>query len=826
MAGLMRLGLSGPATTRGSKQFKYEVDGAGNVVAFDKSAPRATGPFAREPSAAPAGVARGRAAGPGSEPFVPAKFALAGQKLTFSGYFVEAVPDSPTEATRQRRLTLTYHLEDDTLGITEVAARNDGMVHGTYLKRMKVPGVTVDSLVVGEDVEIFARPITIYACDEFTRKFYDGVDAPQPPDQSPGKDAWTEAEDKKFARNDPTAYHGVRSSAITRFIEAERGSTRSQSFKKDVKKRFIEYDGLVFRFYVMWADKYADPPTKYFYWLSYFMATEEVEIVAAKGKKDGAGWATLLSKMRLPKFTLLGDDRMRSVEAETGDEDYYHEDDLLVGSKIHVFGRDMVILDCDLPTAKWYEQHKGIDQKAKTIVVVEPEPPKKPIPVPPHSGIGSEEDTLASWKHLIPRKPKIDFMKFRARTGKTVKFTAKLVTTDPINSERVFRITYYLDDDDLAVYEPPVRNSGVAAGVFQKKKKMKNAETGKDFCLADFVVGGTVTMKGHKFLITAIEAQPKTVIPEVGAVLKALKGKLIDASASLRKMFRKFDLDHSQTMSFDEFFNMLNYYSLGLTKYEAIVLFKTFEDAPGFMSYENFMQAFDQKNDDVTLAGGDGDGGAGGAGVTVADKAKAMHSNMSEEDLDALIAEARAHEARATTLAEADVLLARIARNLKNSKGSTMMHENFRRFDVNKDHLISKEEFANVMGSKAGGLNLTPKEVDMLIGKFFYEDDGTELENLDYMKFMHTIHVYADKVRGGRGREGRRGGGGVSAARPLPHLLDDAPRPVHRRSRSHRLSLLPLVVPSHARRSSAPRRALRAPPPQPERARSGRRGGG
>ena len=45
------------------------------------------------------------------------------------------------------------------------------------------------------------------------------------------------------------------------------------------------------------------------------------------------------------------------------------------------------------------------------------------------------------------------------------------------------------------------------------------------------------------------------------------------------------------------------------------------------------------------------------------------------------------------------------------------MHDNFRRFDVNKDHLIDKDEFRMVMGS--GGLNLAPKEVETLVGKFY-----------------------------------------------------------------------------------------------------------
>lgn len=725
--GLMALGLSVPATSR-NKAFKYEVDLNNNVVAFEKNSRAVAAEPAPSVTSAP-GSRTSRLQRALEAPFVPAKFALAGQKLTFKGYFMESIPENAIEAVRQRHLVLQYHLEDDSLSITDLNVRNDGIMHGPFLKRMKVAEIGIDSLRVGQNVEVFAKNIRVYACDEFTRKFYDGLGSAQPGDEPPAPDDWSVDQAKKFARNDPSAYHGVKSSAITRFIEADRGKAMT-SFKKDVKGRFLEYDGLVFKFYIMWLDKYADPPTKYFYWLSYFMATEECEIREAKGKKDNIGWSTLLSRTRLPKMTLITDDRMRSVEDGTGDEDYYHEGDLLVGSPLRVFGRDMVILDCDEMTAKWYKAHKGVDQKAKRIVVSVPEVVKKPIQVPPHSGIGSEEDTLASWKHLIPRKPKIDFSKFRARTGKTSKWMAKFVTDDPINSERVFRFTYFHDDDDLAVFEPPIRNSGVAAGVFQKKKKMKNVATGKDFRVADFIVGTELVLKGHRFLIVAEEAQPVVTIPEVGVVVLQLKRKLLDASNSLRKMFRKFDLDKSQTMSFDEFMNMLNYYSLGLTKYETIVLFKSFEDQPGFMSYENFMRAFDQANE--------------GVGAAQLESAGTEQANLTLEDLDALIEEARMHARREEASAAAEMLLARLARALKNNKGASTMHENFRRFDENKDHMISPVEFRQVMGS--GGLHLSKDEVEMLVEKFYFEDDGTELAALDYMQFMHTLHVYADKV--------------------------------------------------------------------------------
>jgi hypothetical protein len=37
---------------------------------------------------------------------------------------------------------------------------------------------------------------------------------------------------------------------------------------------------------------------------------------------------------------------------------------------------------------------------------------------------------------------------------------AKIITKDPIQAQRRFVISYYLADDTISIYEPPMRNSG------------------------------------------------------------------------------------------------------------------------------------------------------------------------------------------------------------------------------------------------------------------------------------------------------------------------------------------------------------------------------
>jgi Ca2+-binding EF-hand superfamily protein len=677
----MRLGLSSGAPAKPNPGFSFAADSKNNLVAFEKPSPRKVAELHALAStgrtnagSAAAAADAGAPETSGTEPFVPPRLALAGLKLTFRGFFTEAVPESPVESARRRYLVLQYYLENDTVEVMEPGVRNDGISHGKFLKRMPIAGVSVDTLRVGSSVEIFGRVIHLIACDEFTRTYYSeaGINRPQAADESVDKDAWTKTQEAAFARNDPNAFHGVKSSAITRFIEAVNGSSRTASFKKDVKGRFLEYDNLVLRFLVVWDSRKYGIGEKNLFWLSYYLATELTEIKETKGKKSIAGWPTLLRKTRLPKFIMAHDDRMRSAEDVTGDEDYYTEDDFIVGKTINVFGREMLIADCEKATAAWYLANKGIDQRANKVDVGEPVPEPQEIKVPPHMGIGSEEDTLESWKHLIPRKKPVDLAKLRSATGKTRKFLCKLISSDPINAERVFRITVYLDDNDVSVFEPPIRNSGVKGGVFQKKMRTKNVATGTYFTIGDFVPGIVVTIKGHRFNIFEEERQPEEAIADVNAIIKTLKSKLLDASASLRKMFRKFDLDKSQTMSFEEFVNMLGYYSLGLTKYEAIVLFKAFEDKPGFMSYNNFMHAFSAAEDSVKSTSG----GSGGVG----DAAEGMKDRYTIDDLEQLIAEAKQCARDEEAKADQEVLLARLARSFKNAKTASEVHNNFRRF--------------------------------------------------------------------------------------------------------------------------------------------------
>lgn len=44
-----------------------------------------------------------------------------------------------------------------------------------------------------------------------------------------------------------------------------------------------------------------------------------------------------------------------------------------------------------------------------------------------------------------------------------LRFLAQFITTDPIDKDRKFIVSYYLSDDTIQVFEPPQRNTGERA---------------------------------------------------------------------------------------------------------------------------------------------------------------------------------------------------------------------------------------------------------------------------------------------------------------------------------------------------------------------------
>jgi hypothetical protein len=366
-------------------------------------------------------------------------------------------------------------------------------------------------------VDVFGRAVRLYACDEWTKRFFAELGSPQDPDFAPPVDRYTELhpeitetldvvrgagllEDQNEA---PTKVFAKTSSSITRYIEAAKGKGRP---KKDTKARYMQFDGVVLRFFLQWVDDWNGDVAKFRFRMSYDLAEEMAELTQLVERKGVVRPPPFMKKRRLPRFILAHDDRMRSCDDETGDEDYYTEDDFKVGATIEVFGRSMLIFDCDDFTQQWYMKNKGYDQRRARIDVSDPAPPAVVHAVPPPTMFGSDDDTLNGLKSLVPSQPRRSPRK--ENLGST-RYVAKMVTNDPVDRGREFRVTFYRDDQSVNIYEPPMRNSGVLGGNFLRRTRIDNPQTGRLFELNNFFTGAKLTINCFTFELLREDVEGK-----------------------------------------------------------------------------------------------------------------------------------------------------------------------------------------------------------------------------------------------------------------------------------------------------------------------------
>jgi EF-hand domain-containing protein 1 len=74
--------------------------------------------------------------------------------------------------------------------------RNDGIIHGKFLRRCNLPGLDrtnfQSQLKVGSTIDIYGRKVMLYACDDATRGFFESLGVSQPENFEPPVDAFTE----------------------------------------------------------------------------------------------------------------------------------------------------------------------------------------------------------------------------------------------------------------------------------------------------------------------------------------------------------------------------------------------------------------------------------------------------------------------------------------------------------------------------------------------------------------------------------------------------------------------------------------------------------
>lgn len=512
------------------------------------------------------GSTGGQLVSPSPGPFAPGFVVNDKKVLRFGAYFLEPVHESNVENYRVRACEVLLYLEDGSVQITEPKVENSGLLQGNFVKRHRIPMPESDArgnlqfftaahLNVGREVTFYGRTFHLISADAFTRQYLQaklGVQVPE--DERPPPDAYTELRRAHMAREtgqDPLANYGKKQYPMKAFMEATLGKFARPS---EHLRRFLDHDRHVLRFFAVWDDSASLYGLSHQYTLHFFLADNTVEILETYGRNSGCDpFPKLLNRARLAKqlegipsgAATIG---LTSAHDVGGDEeaaarlqtDFYSWDDLRVGALVDVFRRKLLLLDADESTREWYrEQGRPLGPAVSVSSSASPRAP--PVSPPPHSGLGSEEDSLLSCYHLLPRAPLKSVESLD--TTQVLRFRARFETAGPEDASRRFVMAVIVSDQSVTISEPPQRNAGFGGGKFLERTRVKRPDgSGAYLGLADFFVGARVKVAGRVFVLFEMdeysakymEARPDQ-FPRADkrAVLRSLR----DAVASSRREF-------------------------------------------------------------------------------------------------------------------------------------------------------------------------------------------------------------------------------------------------------------------------------------------------
>ncbi|RLN02356.1 hypothetical protein BBJ28_00004969 [Nothophytophthora sp. Chile5] len=457
-----------------------------------------------------------------TRPFNPNFIANDKRVLRFGAYFLEAVHESNLENYRVRRCEVLYYLEDDTLQITEPKVENSGILQGNFVKRHRIPMPESDArgnmqffaarhLNVGQELTFYGRTFHLNSADPFTRRHMASQGMDVPSDEEVPRDPYTVVRQAHMAREtgqDPDAHYGKKQYPMKDFMEATLGKFARPS---DHLRRFLAHDRDVLRFFAVWDDTERLYGIRHQYTLHFFLADNTIEILESYERNSGCDpFPKQLNRTKLSKdparqaCAAVCDEGANGEDvASTAQHNYYSWEDLAIGEYLPIYNRRILLLDADAFTRSWYNDHA---MSLASAVEVKDEVPLPPVfTPPPHDGLGSEEDSLQSCYHLLPKAPLKSIESLD--TTEVLRFRARFDTQQPEDTARRFVISLIVSDQSVSILEPIQRNAGIVGGKFLERMRIKRSR-GADsdgrsawLGLDDFYVGARVAMAGRIFII-------------------------------------------------------------------------------------------------------------------------------------------------------------------------------------------------------------------------------------------------------------------------------------------------------------------------------------
>ncbi|CAJ1077050.1 EF-hand domain-containing protein 1 [Xyrichtys novacula] len=423
-----------------------------------------------------------------TQQFIPAHVALDKKVLRFFGFFQESVLFSPDEEYRVRPVVIYYYLEDDSICIIEPGVENSGIPQGKRIKRQRLPKNRSGAhylwrdLNLGMDLEAYGVRYHITQCDNFTKEFLESEGLVlNDPEQIPV--------DPYSQRRQPPQHSFTTPSEV------------------DSMHRFLTLDRKVLRFFALWDDLNALTRESRPVTIHFFLVDDTVEIREARQPNSGRDpFPVLIRRQKLPKKLKPEAEMFPRCVMEVSKpevDEYLSPRDFQLGQTVSLLGRHFLLYDCDGFTKDYYQKNFS-EMEMKPVEIPKTRPPERKKEVPPYNGFGSLEDSLQNCLTLHPQPPKKDVLKMLLNGNKALRYSVRLDSQNPDDESRRFVLSFFLSDDMISIYEKPTLNCG--GGRFLEKTRIpkpgSTVEKPDFYSPADFVIGATVEVFGHRFVLT------------------------------------------------------------------------------------------------------------------------------------------------------------------------------------------------------------------------------------------------------------------------------------------------------------------------------------
>jgi hypothetical protein len=401
------------------------------------------------------------------------------------------------EFDRGRKASILYYTEDDSIKIVELPEENSGINQGVFLRRSIVPrsdgsSMTLDDLSIGEEVTIFGRQFYITDCNDNTRDFLRSIGRQVPPSEKQKNIQ----EMKSQMNSRDWGKFRTKKNELKLFMEAKLGNTVNTKGREG----FMEHGTKTLKFLCSWDDREMLYGDRNQYILVYHLADNTIEIFNAPSPNSPKQFPKLLRRSHLPKqlgsSSLIGD--VSTPDGSPIGEVLYHWSDFYIGCEVNCYSRILLIIDADSKTREFFRSNElPLGEAIKLDADVVPFSFTREIP--PHTGFGSEEDSLKSC--VGPLNPTSSVFKTNITESRVFMFFAKLVSVSD-SIARKFVITFYKQDGTVKIQEPPLRNSGYVGGLFLSRRRVKRYGTNDYMTERDFIIGKEVKILTHTFEIT------------------------------------------------------------------------------------------------------------------------------------------------------------------------------------------------------------------------------------------------------------------------------------------------------------------------------------